>query len=248
MALGILRKLGLRTDAVADGEEVLKALATLPYDLVLMDVQMPVMDGFEATRQIRDPSSPVRNHNIPVIAMTAHAMLGDQDRCRKAGMNDYIAKPVTPQSLAAMLEKWLLPKRETPPEAAAKLPPSEPGGGASDAPAAAAVWDRADLMSRLMDDSDLMQDIIREFQADTPRQIRLLHEFVAQGDLAGAERQAHSIKGASASVGGEALRRTASEIELAARAGNRDSVQSLLAELDTQFSRLQQAMLAASRP
>jgi HPt (histidine-containing phosphotransfer) domain-containing protein len=179
--------------------------------------------------------------------MTAHAMLGDQGRCRKAGMNDYVAKPVTPQALARMLEKWLLPKNGTPPEAE-RLPPSDPGGGAADALPAPAVWDRADLLSRLMDDHDLLKEIVREFLADSPRLIRLLNEFVAQGDLAGAERQAHSFKGSSANVGGEALRRTASEIELAARAGNRDRVQSLLPELDTQFARLQQAMQAASQP
>ena len=107
VALGILEKLGLRADAVANGAEVVTALETLPYDLVLMDVQMPVMDGLEATRRIRDPQSTVRNHAVPIIAMTAHAMQGDQEACLQAGMNDYVSKPVTPQALAASLEKWL---------------------------------------------------------------------------------------------------------------------------------------------
>jgi PAS domain S-box-containing protein len=99
VAVGILKKLGLRADAVANGAEAVKALETLPYDLVLMDVQMPEMDGLEATRAIRNPRSAVRNHRIPIIAMTAHAMQGDRERCLEAGMNDYVTKPVDPRTL-----------------------------------------------------------------------------------------------------------------------------------------------------
>jgi PAS domain S-box-containing protein len=107
VALGILKTLGLRADAVANGAEAVQALETLPYDLVLMDVQMPEMDGFEATQQIRSPRSAVLNRWIPVIAMTAHAMQGDREQCLGAGMNDYLAKPVSPQALAEVLDKWL---------------------------------------------------------------------------------------------------------------------------------------------
>jgi PAS domain S-box-containing protein len=107
VALGILKKLGLRADAVANGAEAIKALETLPYDLVLMDVQMPEMDGLEATRHIRDPRSAVRNHRIPIVAMTAHTMKGDREKCLEAGMDDYVPKPVIPQALAEILEKWL---------------------------------------------------------------------------------------------------------------------------------------------
>jgi CheY-like chemotaxis protein len=107
VALRILEKLGYRADAVADGKEALAALETLPYDLVLMDVQMPEMDGFEATGVIRDPRSKVRRHDIPVIAMTAHAMRGDREKCLEAGMDDYISKPVTALALNEILEKHL---------------------------------------------------------------------------------------------------------------------------------------------
>jgi signal transduction histidine kinase/CheY-like chemotaxis protein len=107
VALGILKKLGLRADAVASGVEVLKSLETIPYDLVLMDVQMPVMDGLEATQRIRDPRSAVPNHGIPIIAMTAHAMQGDKGKFLAAGMDDYVSKPVEPRMLAEVLEKWL---------------------------------------------------------------------------------------------------------------------------------------------
>ena len=133
VALGILKKLGLQTDAVTNGVEALDALQTLPYDLVLMDVQMPEMDGFEATRIIRNYELRIRNQEreepneeggdhpsftlhtssfiLPIIAMTAHTMKGDRERCLEAGMNDYISKPISPQALAEMLDKWL-PKEE----------------------------------------------------------------------------------------------------------------------------------------
>jgi PAS domain S-box-containing protein len=108
VALAILKKLGLSfAEAVADGAEAIKALELIPYDLVLMDVQMPKMDGLEATRRIRDPESRVKSHTVPIIAMTANAMKGDREQCLKAGMNDYISKPVSPQALAEALERWL---------------------------------------------------------------------------------------------------------------------------------------------
>jgi PAS domain S-box-containing protein len=107
LALGILKKLSLRADAVANGAEALTALASIPYDLVLMDVQMPVMDGLEAARHIRDPASAVLDHGVPIIAMTANAMQGDREICLAAGMNDYVSKPVRPQALAEALGKWL---------------------------------------------------------------------------------------------------------------------------------------------
>jgi len=107
VAEGLLRKLGLRTDAVGNGVEALAALERETYDLVLMDVQMPVMDGLEASRQIRNPQSAVRDRSIPIIAMTAHAMQGDREKCLAAGMDDYIAKPISAKALAVVLEKWL---------------------------------------------------------------------------------------------------------------------------------------------
>jgi len=104
VALKILENLGYHADAVANGKEALNALETLSYDLVLMDVQMPEMDGFEATKKIRDSESAFRN--LPVIAMTAQAMKGDREKCLKAGMDDYVSKPVRPQELEEVIKKW----------------------------------------------------------------------------------------------------------------------------------------------
>jgi CheY-like chemotaxis protein len=107
LILRMLAKIGYRADAVANGKEAIKALEMLPYDIVLMDVQMPEMDGLEATRVIRSQYSSVRTHDLPIIAMTAHAMKGDRDRCLEAGMNDYISKPIDPQKLVETIDKYV---------------------------------------------------------------------------------------------------------------------------------------------
>jgi CheY-like chemotaxis protein len=107
VALGILKKLGFHADAVSNGAEALRQLECAEYDLVLMDVQMPVIDGIEATRQIRQVRSVVRDRDVPIIAMTAHAMETDRQLCLDAGMNDYLSKPVSLDAVAGMLLRWL---------------------------------------------------------------------------------------------------------------------------------------------
>lgn len=107
VAVRLLEKMGLRVDAVADGAEAVRALEERPYDLVFMDVSMPEVDGYEATRRIRQAQSAVRNPDIPVVAMTAHVMEADRLRCLEVGMNDYLSKPIDTQSLKQMLKKWL---------------------------------------------------------------------------------------------------------------------------------------------
>lgn len=107
VAVRLLERMGFRADAVGDGAEAIQALATAPYDLVLMDVQMPVMDGFQATQAIRLGQGNVPNPRIPIIAMTAFTLQGDRELCLAAGMDDYLAKPVQPQLLAAKLALWL---------------------------------------------------------------------------------------------------------------------------------------------
>ncbi|MCD6380661.1 response regulator [bacterium] len=113
VTIGILKKLGMPVDTVANGIEAVKALGNTPYDLVLMDCQMPEMDGYEATRKIRELESGDHDHRIPIIAMTANAMQGDREKCLEAGMDDYISKPVSPQILSEKLEDWLPDDRQT---------------------------------------------------------------------------------------------------------------------------------------
>ncbi|MBU2499887.1 CHASE domain-containing protein [bacterium] len=107
VALGSLRRLGFAADLAEDGERAIAALTRIRYDLVLMDIQMPVMSGIEATRVIRDPSSPVLDHEVPVVAMTANAMAEDREECFAAGMNDYLTKPIKRKALADALGLWL---------------------------------------------------------------------------------------------------------------------------------------------
>lgn len=107
VALKILEKYGYRVDAVANGQEALCSLKLAPYDLVLMDCQMPVMDGYEATKEIRNSNSNVMNNKIFIIAMTANAMKGDREKCINVGMDDYIAKPINPKALKETIERWL---------------------------------------------------------------------------------------------------------------------------------------------
>ena len=242
VALGILNRLGLRADAVANGAEAVRSLETVPYDLVLMDVQMPEMDGLEATRHIRDPKSAVKRHDVPIIAMTAHAMQGDRERCLDAGMNDYVTKPVSPQTLADALERWL-PRDD----AAALAHPATGPGAASPAAVRASdvpVFDRAGMLARLMDDEDLARVVADGFLADAPKQVEALRDSLAAGDGPAVLRQAHTLKGASAAVGGEALRAVAFEMEQAADAGDLAAVTARLPDLETQLARLSDAMRA----
>ncbi|MEI6705485.1 MAG: response regulator, partial [Deltaproteobacteria bacterium] len=106
VAQSILGKLGYKADVAANGLEAVRALELIDYDIVLMDCQMPEMDGFQATAMIRSPESNVLNHKVPIIAMTANAMKGDKDLCIEAGMDDYLSKPVKKDELAKVLEKW----------------------------------------------------------------------------------------------------------------------------------------------
>jgi signal transduction histidine kinase/PleD family two-component response regulator len=108
VAQGLLKKFGVQIELAANGEEALNSLENMPFDLVFMDCQMPVMDGYETTQKIRLPDSKVLNRDIPIIAMTANTMEGDRDKCLAAGMNDFISKPVNPNKLQEVLELWTL--------------------------------------------------------------------------------------------------------------------------------------------
>ncbi len=232
---GILNKLGLAADVVANGAEALQVLKSSAYDLVLMDVQMPVMDGFETTQQIRRPNSAVRNHQVPIIAMTAHALQGDRERCLEAGMNDYVSKPLSAHDLSEVLARWLPGADDKPGalgEIEALLPASAPP----------VVFDRDGMLDRLMNDENLSHLVVDAFLEDIPGQIETLRHCLKHSDAAGAARQAHLLKGAAASVGGEALRAVAIDLETAGNLGNLSSIAARMDDLDRQFVRLREAM------
>mgnify|MGYP002632289419 FL=1 len=241
VALGILKKLGLRADAVADGREALEALRAIPYDLVLMDVQMPEMDGMEATRQIRNPQSAIPNRNIPIIAMTAHTMAGDREKCLKAGMNGYVAKPIDPLALANELEKWI--GKEMPETQGAALSlEAEKAPDEADETAALRIFDRWALLERLMDDEDLAETIVAGFLDDMPKQMRALRSFVENGRAQQAGGQAHKIKGAAGNVTALAFQETAYDMERAGKDGDMAALQRLMPELDQKFLQLKARM------
>ncbi len=240
VAIGILKKLGLHVDAVADGTEVIKALENIPYDLVLMDVQMPDMDGLEATERIRAADSTALNREIPIVAMTAHAMQGDREKCLKTGMNDYVSKPISPKALAEVLDKWLPKEAEEPASVPAETAAGRPAAGAEGSQTP--DFDKAALLDRVMGDEDLAREITQAFLADTPGLIEKLAAAVISRDGLSTAQHAHSIKGAAANVGAEALRQMAFKLEQAGRSNDVECMAILLPELGRTFERSAKVM------
>jgi CheY-like chemotaxis protein/HPt (histidine-containing phosphotransfer) domain-containing protein len=233
VALGVLGNLGYHAEAVADGPSALKALSQADYDLVLMDCQMPGMDGYEATGLIRDRSTSVRNHDITVVALTAHAMTGDREACLAAGMNDYISKPFHSSILEQVIERWTVGREGG---AAARQAEPEPP------PTAAEPFAREDLVERLMGDEQLARRVVGGFLADIPRQIAALASAISQTDAEGARLHAHSIKGAAANVGGPGMREVAWKLEQLGRAGDLAAAAVMLPELTASFECARPAM------
>jgi PAS domain S-box-containing protein len=238
VALGMLRKLGLHAEAVADGAEAVNVLESTPYDLVLMDMRMPVMDGIEATCHIRDSRSAVLNHEIPIIALTANAMQSDREACLAAGMNDFLPKPIRKNELREVLNIWLI----TPHRAITTDTPKVVLPRTVDD--TAAIFDRAGVLGRMGGDNELAQIVFAAFLEDIPGQIQSLKDLVKSGDTANSARLAHSIKGASATVGGERLRNVALAMEKAADLGDLQFVAARMSEMEFQFGRLRDAIKA----
>nr|WP_321502140.1 response regulator [uncultured Dethiosulfovibrio sp.] len=216
VVMALLKKIGLDGVAVENGREALRELEKGKYDLILMDVQMPVMDGLEATWYIRKfpPSDP--NYDIPIVALTACAMEEDRERCIKGGMDDYLSKPITPNSLKKALKKW--------------LPESSPS------------WDKLSFLNRLMDDKDMARDICDSFIVDVPLRLEEIRCLLLQGDGKGASIKAHGVKGAAASVDGIALKEVAFSVEKAAIEGDLEKAMALMDRMDQEFKRLRATM------
>jgi two-component system, sensor histidine kinase and response regulator len=237
VALGMLENLGYRADVACDGHEALHALATQDYDLVLMDCQLPGMDGYEATRIIRTPTSGVRNHGIPVIAMTANAMSGDREKCLDAGMDAYVAKPINRAALEHEVDYWTtgIPQEPATPPPAAPPPDAAP-------PAAPLVeFDEEDLLDRLSGSEQLAQRVVRIFLTDMPLQLAALAAAVNSGDSAAVRHGAHAIRGAAANAGGVRIRELAWQMEQAGSAGE-PVPEPALRELSESFARTREAM------
>jgi two-component system sensor histidine kinase/response regulator len=225
VAVAVLEVLGYTSvTVVPNGRQAVEALAQKDFDLVLMDCQMPEMDGYEATRFIRQPSSDVRNHQIPIVAMTAHSFEADRKKCLDAGMSDYLSKPIRREILEQILDRWMAPAAGEREEL--KAPPARED---------ASVFDQEDLLSRLMGNAGLAQRVVARFLLDMPQQLLALSSAIGSSDSQATRLTAHSIKGAAANVGGGPLRDAAKKIEDLGAAGDLGDVHRLLPDLTAQF-------------
>jgi signal transduction histidine kinase/CheY-like chemotaxis protein/CHASE1-domain containing sensor protein/HPt (histidine-containing phosphotransfer) domain-containing protein len=226
VALGLLDKLGLTADPVSNGAEALTALNAVSYDLVFMDVQMPHMDGYEATQYIRNPLSEVPNHEVPIIAMTANAMQGDREKCLDAGMSDYISKPLSYKALSAVLKKFLVPGN-----------PEKISDEANMAkPESVCVFDYSGMMERLDGNIGLAEKIVETFIEDIPKQLGALKLELQKGNARSVEILSHGMKGAGLNAGVRQFRIIAATIEEAGKKGDLSAIVPLLTELERQFA------------
>jgi CheY-like chemotaxis protein len=230
VATAMLAKMGYYADVASNGIEALKALETAPYDMVLMDVHMPEMDGLEATRRIRDAKSAVRNHVIPVVAMTASAMTGDREMCLDAGMNDYIVKPINRSELVRVLEGWGSPL------AAEKVCAPE-----VEATQTAKVFDKSALLERVGGDSEICAEILKTFLADVPERIQEMEDALVRGDNETLGRGGHTIKGSAGNVGAPMLQEAAGRLEAAVAAGELGSSREKLDAIVAEFERFKRS-------
>ena len=236
----LLENEGMRVDEAHDGARAIEMLDERSYDLVLMDVQMPVMDGLEATTRIRSDG---RYRELPIIAMTAYAMSGDRERCIASGMNDHLPKPIDPDALYSALERWLGPGRAAGPSAAAS---------AQEPPSPAPIFNGIDMdfaMERMRGDHGFLRQLLSQFcvlYADAPNDIRA--KFDA-GEVQEARRLAHSIKGAAGTLGALQLQKAAAALEKEiAQGGSAPEARlgEFAAALDTVLSN--RSILSAGRP
>ncbi len=217
VAAAILRKAGYTVDLARDGAEAISAVQSSEYDLVLMDVRMPLIDGYAATRQIRD--LPGRHGRVPIIAMTASAMPGDAERCVEAGMDGYLSKPIDKLALLAAVDSAVNAK---PRRVRAVAPTPEPGG-------AVPLLDRETLEElRIAVGPGRLPRLIHVFTEETRARV---HRMLASDDVARIEDEAHTLLAAAGTFGCGALRDAAAALERACRAGDAEARQKLLAAM-----------------
>ena len=242
VALAMLDKAGYRVDAVNNGREAFEAVQTGNYDVVLMDVSMPEMDGFDATIAIRNLPGDVSR--TPIIAMTAHAMEGDREKCLAAGMNDYVSKPVDRFSLLSTVAKWLGGEAggEAPGDGFTRVAQEPLTVGRRQAssqaidPAALRPGNGHDsvldpqIFGQLAEDTtpQMLDSLIRTFIAETAGRLRRMTQAAPAADLGVLEQEAHALKSSSGAFGARRLQDQALALELAARLGQQDEALGLI--------------------
>jgi len=243
VALRLLQQMGYRADAVATGRAALEALDRQPYDLIFMDLQMPEMDGLEATRILRQRQQDISqfpNYRPPVIvvAMTASALKGDREKCLAAGMDDYIAKPVRLEDMRNIVERWgprvqaarsVEPMKSHTPPAAGTSPPTCP-------PAAPVDLERLREFADGSEES--LCELVGLFHKQTTEQLAQLAEALRAQNAPEVRRLAHSCAGASATCGAGELTRLLRQLEQQAEAGSLAQAPALLGQIRQEFARV----------
>ncbi|MBD2102264.1 response regulator [Leptolyngbya sp. FACHB-261] len=244
MALLILERLGYRADVAGNGLEVLAALQRQPYDVVLMDVQMPQMDGLETTRTIAKgwPSG----SRPRIIAMTANAMREDREACFEAGMDDYVSKPIQVEDLVRALQKTQGVNAAAPSPTSPFPSPPSPTSSVSPAPSAS-LNASTSLDARVLQNfRDMVGDkfavILECYLEESPKQLQALQDAVAQEDAAALRRQAHMLKSSSATLGATELARLCKELEDMGQAGSMAKALAYVAQLQAEYERVKTAL------
>ncbi|MCC7477552.1 response regulator [bacterium] len=240
VALNVLGKLNCRVDLANNGREAIACVSSKSYDLVLMDCQMPELDGYAASAEIRRLDGPASQ--VPIIAMTAHAMAGDRERCLSAGMSDYITKPIDREALIAALKRWTAERHDA--SGSAQAAQSQPDSERSQAMQPS---DRRGARRTPMDvaasieragDAAFWRELMEAYFEETGQRMQRLGEAIAEADLAAMNREAHTIKGGSSEVLAELVRESAAELEKLARQGSFEGAPELYQRLRADFEEL----------
>jgi two-component system sensor histidine kinase/response regulator len=226
VARGLLEKMGYRVDIVADGVAAVAAWQSGKFDLIIMDCQMPQMDGYAATREIRRLES--GKSHIPIVALTAHAMKGDEEKCRAAGMDDYLSKPIDRAKLDASLER-LLPSAISALAAPAEAPRSP------NPPHLPVDWES--LLNSIDGDKGFARDLADAFIGTVDREVAAIISALGSGDAAALRNAAHTLKGASANLRASAAAAAAARLESATGAGMSAEVSALADDLIAEVRR-----------
>jgi CheY-like chemotaxis protein/HPt (histidine-containing phosphotransfer) domain-containing protein len=220
----ILEKQGHAITVATNGREAVSALGTAMFDLVLMDVQMPEMDGFEATARIRAAEKDT-GHHVPIVALTAHALKGDREACLAAGMDDYLSKPVRAVELLEVIDRLSGNAKEAP---LVSTPPVLPG----------LPFDPTEVLRRMEGDRDLLRELVELFAAQAPRSIAEIHRCLEARDAGGLERAAHLIRGSALNFGMSPAAEAAFMLERLGRSGVLNGAATSLSELERGLERL----------
>jgi PAS domain S-box-containing protein len=224
LAVSLLKQAGHEIVVVNNGLDAVSAVERGGFDLVLMDVQMPEMDGFDATKRIRQLEQGTERH-LPIIAVTAHAMKGDRERCLSSGMDSYISKPIRAVELHQRIDELAATDGARSPEPA----PSEPVAG---------DWDWSTALATVQGSEDLLREIIEAFLEEAPRQVAAMHTALAGSDAASLRRAAHTVKGSMRYFGAQVAFDLASQLESLAHAGELQAAPAAVARLEQELQRI----------